>query len=119
MGYEAKGKLHSVSETQQVSERFSKRAFVVELADNPKYPQLVQFQLTGDRCQQLDGFGVGEEVTIEFSLRGRQWEGPKGIKYFNSLDAWSIKPVGERVAKPANSRDVTSAGLDDDDQIPF
>ena len=34
MGIEANGKLHTIFETKQVSERFSKREFVVELADN-------------------------------------------------------------------------------------
>ena len=37
MGIEATGKLHTIYETKQVSERFSKREFVVELADNPKF----------------------------------------------------------------------------------
>src|SRR5439155_2063975 len=83
MGIETTGKLHTIFETKQVSERFTKREFVVELADNPKYPQTVQFQLTGDRCTQLDEFKVGDEVRIEFSLRGREWRSPSGeVKYF-------------------------------------
>jgi hypothetical protein len=69
-----------------VSERFSKREFVVEMADTPKYPQVVLFQLTGDRCAQLDGLNVGDQISIEFSLRGREWRSPSGeVKYFNSL----------------------------------
>ncbi|MBK9036528.1 MAG: DUF3127 domain-containing protein [Myxococcales bacterium] len=92
MGHEISGKLHAIFDTTQVSERFTKREFVVELTDNPKYPQLVQFQLTGDRCGQLDGMSVGDEVTLEFSLRGREWKSPRGeTKYFNSLDVWRIE----------------------------
>ena len=72
MGIETTGRLHAIFDTKQVSERFTKREFVVEIADNPKYPQTVQFPLTGDRCQQLDEFKVGDEVRIEFSLRGRE-----------------------------------------------
>ena len=94
MGMEAIGKLHTIFETKQVSERFTKREFVVELADNPKYPQTVLFQLTGDRCSQLDDMKVGDQVRIEFSLRGREWRSPKGeVKYFNSLDVWKIEPA--------------------------
>ena len=94
MGIEAIGKLHTIYETKQVSERFSKREFVVEIADNPKYPQTVLFQLTGDRCSQLDGLNVGDQVAIEFSLRGREWRSPSGeVKYFNSLDVWKIAPA--------------------------
>ena len=92
MGMEAIGKLHTIYETKQVSERFTKREFVVELADNPKYPQVVLFQLTGDRVSQLDDMKVGDQVRIEFSLRGREWRSPKGeVKYFNSLDVWKIE----------------------------
>jgi len=95
MGIEATGTLHTIFETKQVSERFSKREFVLEMSDNPKYVQLVLFQSTGDRCAQLDGLSVGDKVKIEFSLRGREWKSPSGeVKYFNSLDCWSVVAVG-------------------------
>lgn len=94
MGMETVGKLHTIFETKQVSERFSKREFVVELTDNPKYPQTVLFQLTGDRCAILDDFKVGDAVMVEFSLRGREWRSPAGeTKYFNSLDVWKVEPA--------------------------
>jgi len=97
MGIEATGKLHTIFDTKQVSERFSKREFVLELTDNPKYPQVVLFQLTGDRCAQLDEFRVGDQVRIDFSLRGREWRSPQGdLKYFNSLDVWKVEPAGAR-----------------------
>ena len=122
MGIEATGKLHTIFETKQVSERFSKREFVVELADNPKYPQTVLFQLTGDRCSQLDGMAVGDQVRIEFSLRGREWRSPSGeVKYFNSLDVWTIEPV--RAARRADGgspprRDDEAPPMRTDDHRP-
>src|SRR5580692_10172173 len=94
MGIDVTGKLHTIFDTKQMSERFTKREFVVELTDNPKYPQVVLFQLSGERCAQLDGFKVGDEVRIEFSLRGREWRSPAGeVKYFNSLDVWKLEPA--------------------------
>ncbi len=92
MGMEISGKIHAVFEAKQITERFRKREFVLELTDNPRYPQSVLFQLTGDRCEALDGFEVGQEVRVEFSLRGREWKSPQGdVKYFNSLDVWTIE----------------------------
>jgi hypothetical protein len=109
MGIETTGKLHTIFETKQVSERFTKREFVIELADNPKYPQVVLFQLTGDRCSQLDGMAVGDEVRIEFSLRGREWRSPSGdLKYFNSLDVWKIEPA--RAGRSQNNGNGRSRG---------
>jgi hypothetical protein len=126
MGIEATGTLHTIFNTVQVSERFSKREFVVELNDNPKYPQLVLFQATGDRCEQLDNLQVGDEVKIEFSLRGREWRSPKGeTKYFNSLDVWKVERKGSARQASNQRRDSAPAGgppnvpppIDDD--IPF
>ncbi len=92
MGIETTGRLHIIFDTKQVSERFTKREFVVEIADNPKYPQMVLFQLSGDRCSQLDDLRVGDTIRIDFSLRGREWRSPSGeVKYFNSLDVWKVE----------------------------
>ena len=100
MGMEISGKIYRINESQQVTERFRKREFVLELAGNPRYPQYVQFQLSGDRCEKIDGLGVGEEVKVEFSLRGREWTSPSGdVKYFNSLDVWSIDSTGGSAAR--------------------
>src|SRR3954470_17341089 len=91
MAFDVVGKLHVAYETKQVSERFSKREFVVEVADG-KYPQFVSFQLTGDRCHQLDDHRVGDQVRVTFNLRGREWRNPQGeVKYFNSLDVWKLE----------------------------
>lgn len=123
MGFNVNGKLHTIFETKQITERFQKREFVVEMTDNPKYPQVVLFQLTGDRCGQLDEFKVDDEVRIEFSLRGREWTSPQGdVKYFNSLDVWSLEQVGsapDRGEEEPPMPDGPPPGFDDNDDIPF
>ena len=107
MGLETHGRIHAIFDAQQVTERFRKREFVLELSDNPRYPQYVQFQLTGDRCEGLDGFQVGDEVRVEFSLRGREWTSPRGeTKFFNSLDVWKLERTGDAVG-------ASPAGLDE------
>jgi single-strand DNA-binding protein len=91
MAFDVVGKLHVAYETKQVSERFSKREFVIEVADG-KYPQFVSFQLTGDRVVALDEFRVGDQVRVTFNLRGREWRNPQGeVKFFNSLDVWKLE----------------------------
>lgn len=91
MGYKASGRLHAIHEAKQITERFRKREFVVEISDG-RFPQYVQFQLTGDRCENLDDFKVGDDVEVDFSLRGREWRSPSGdIRFFNSLDVWTIE----------------------------
>lgn len=95
MGLEATGTIHAIFDTKQVTERFKKREFVLQIADNPEYPQFVLFQLTGNRCDAIDELAKGDEVRVDFSLRGREWTSPKNeIKYFNSLDVWTVEKVG-------------------------
>ena len=42
---EITGKLLECMDTVQVSERFRKREFVLEYADNPEYPEYIKFDL--------------------------------------------------------------------------
>jgi hypothetical protein len=124
MGLETRGRIHKVQETKQVTERFRKREFVVELSDNPRYPQFVMFQLTGDRCESLDGFETGDEVQLDFSLRGREWTSPQGeVRYFNSLDVWTIEKL--RAGAGSGPPDFDEPPIPDapppmgDDDVPF
>jgi hypothetical protein len=67
------------------------------------YPQPIQFQLTQDKCNLLDGVTPGEVIDVEYNLRGRSWENPQGeTKYFNSLEVWKINrgEVIENVIQP-------------------
>ena len=91
--YTIKGSLKSIGKELQVSEKFKKLDFV--LVDNSsQYPQFLSFQLTQDKILLLDNFGEGEEVTVHFNLRGREWTSPQNeLKYFNTLEAWKIEPV--------------------------
>ena len=87
------GSLKVIKETVQVTEKFSKREFVVTTKDD--YPQEISFQLAQDKCSLLDSFGLGKEIEVSFNLRGREWTDPQGeVKYFNTLDAWRIEAVG-------------------------
>ena len=123
MNMQVQGKLHATFPAEQVTQRFRKREFVVELDGSSRYPQYVLFQLTGDRCESLDGFSDGEEVRVEFSLRGREWTSPKGdVRYFNSLEVWQLDRLGDA----AGGSDEAGAGSadeppppSDDDDIPF
>ena len=117
MGFKIEGRIHVIYETKQVTERFQKREFVIELSDNPSYPQFVMFQLSGDRCDKLDSFGEGDQVQVEFNLRGREWKSPQGdVRYFNSLDVWTLEAEGGRQSAPP-ADDEPPPFTDDD--VPF
>lgn len=100
-----RGKIKEIFDTQHVSDRFSKREFVLEYVDNPQYPQYIKFEMVKDRCDSLDDFKVGEDVDVQFNLRGRAWTNSQGAtQYFNTLQAWRIdRASGDAAAAPANN----------------
>ncbi|MGB3468788.1 MAG: DUF3127 domain-containing protein [Cyclobacteriaceae bacterium] len=89
-----KGKIVEKFDTQNISDSFRKREFVIEFAENPQYPEFIKFELIQANCDKLDQFNKGQEVDVSFNLKGRKWTDPKGeVKYFNSLQAWRLEKV--------------------------
>jgi len=112
-----KGTIKVINQTQVISEKFSKREFVIETED--QYPQLVMFQATQDKCSLLDSFQVGNKIDVSFNLRGREWTSPSGeVKYFNTLEAWRLERLdgsGESIQDKAPINQIE----DDGDGLPF
>jgi len=102
------GTLKVKFDTQKVSDRFSKREFVLTTEANTPYPQHVSFQLTQDKCGELDAYNVGDEIRVQFNLQGREWNGPQGIKYFNTLDAWKIQKAAQGSSTQKNPNTATT-----------
>ena len=83
------GKVYMIGQTQQISDKFSKREIAITTED--KFPQTVLFQFSNDKCSLLDNVRVNDTVTINYNLRGRIWRGPDGgEKIFNTIDGWNI-----------------------------
>jgi hypothetical protein len=128
--YKLSGTVKVVNPTVQVSEKFSKREFVVSDTSG-MYPQDILFQLTQDKCTLLDGVNVNDSIEVSFNLRGREWTNPQGeVKYFNSLDAWRIDKVN--ASQGSQTSDSTGVNLNttspltppltvesSDDDLPF
>jgi len=90
---EVTGLLKVKFDTQKVSDKFTKRDFVLTTDASTPYPQQVSFQLTQDKCASIDSFNNGDDIKVHFNLRGREWNGPQGVKYFNTLEAWKVEKV--------------------------
>jgi len=129
---EVTGTLKAKFDTQKVSDRFQKREFVLTTEANTPYPQHVSFQVTQDKCSMLDQYNPGDELRVQFNLRGREWNGPQGIKYFNTLEAWRIEKVQGQNNSSSQSQNNSSTGntagsgspvftgnVDDNDDLPF
>ncbi|GGF06747.1 DUF3127 domain-containing protein [Hymenobacter cavernae] len=142
MAYEATGRLHEIFDEQQVSEKFRKREFVLEVQDG-QYPEHIKFQMVQDKTALIDPYKIGDEVKVTFNLRGRGFNKNGQMLYFTNLEAWRIEsaaggaaPAGggysqqaapaPRAAAPAanqnpNLRAQPAAPIagDDDNDLPF
>jgi single-strand DNA-binding protein len=141
MAYDATGRLHEIFDEQQVSEKFRKREFVLEVQDG-QYPEHIKFQLVQDKTALIDAYKVGDEVKVTFNLRGRGFNKNGQMLYFTNLEAWKIEAgtgggastgggynqqaAAPRAAAPAqnqnpNLRAAPAAPIagDDDNDLPF
>jgi len=83
--------------TEQVTDKFAKREFILETTTKVKeseFTDLIKFQLTQDRCKLIEDIKIGTEIKVHFNIRGRGWENKeKKTVYFNSLEAWKVEPM--------------------------
>lgn len=97
MAYEAIGKLEVIYDAQQITDKFRKREFVLEM-DGGMYPEHIKMQLVQDKCDLLDGYQPGEQVKVMFDLRGRPYQKQNETIYFTNIQAWKIERVGASTA---------------------
>ncbi len=118
------GKLVVKNDTQQIKDTFKKREFVIS-DEGSQYPQEIAFQLVQDKCDLIEAFQIGQEIKVNFNIRGRRWENPntKEVKFFNSLDAWRIEGVAAAAPSadlpPLPSSEPANIGADESDDLPF
>ena len=103
---DATGILKQIGEEIQVSDKFTKREFVLTIPG--QYPQHVTFQLTQGKCSLIESFKVGDEVKVAFNLQGKEYRDKQGVlKHFNSLGAWKIELVKQGSATSTTTEQVS------------
>lgn len=107
MSLQIKGRIKTIMAEAVISEKFKKRDFVLT-DESSQYPQDILFQVVQDKTNLLDKFSEGQEVTVHFNLKGREWTSPTGdVKYFNTLECWRIE--GENI-QPSGKTSTKAGG---------
>jgi hypothetical protein len=118
VAYDLTGKIKIIQEAKTFDSGFTKREMVVIVEDG-KYPQEINIEFVQDKINLLDDLQVGQEVTVTFDIRGREYNG----RYFNNLQGWKIATLGDQSA--ANTEGQSSISQSDappdfdDNDIPF
>ena len=103
MNLEVTGKLIVKNDTVQVSEKFKKRMFVLELSEDINgntYTNYAQFQCVQNKCDILDHYNVGDTAKVSFNLKGNRWEKDGKVNYITNLDVWKIEGLETVNQKP-------------------
>ena len=131
------GMVHTIGSEQMISDKFKKRELIIETSG--QYPQHIVIQFSNEKCELMNNLKIGDSVEIAINIRGRLWNDPKtgSTRCFNTLDAWSIqlsKPIEGSFMAPTPEKPTerfpetpqqqtppakSSAGSDEDDDLPF
>jgi hypothetical protein len=104
VSFEVEGNLYRKFDTEQKTDSFRAREFVLQIEG--QYPQLIKFQLTQDRCDLIDAYDEGNQLKVHFDLRGREWND----KYFTNLNAWRVEAAEQGAAAAAPAQQSSGGG---------
>ena len=111
------GTIKKIFDTQEVSPKFSKRVFILE-TKNEQYPQSISFECQQGTCSILGHEKEGNEVTVHFNLRGREWVNKSNeTVYFNTLVCWRLE--GERKENPKETVETGNNDAFNENNLPF
>ena len=130
---EATGKIVAVMPirggiSQRTGNQWASQSFVLETQD--QYPKHIPFDVFGAEKISTYNIQMGDELTIQFDVDGREWEG----KWFPKITCFGVKrtvqqtapapqsyakqPQQEATRHEAPKEAGTAAGGDNDD-LPF
>ncbi|MCP4468019.1 MAG: DUF3127 domain-containing protein [Halieaceae bacterium] len=114
MAYELTGKIKLIQEPKTFDSGFTKREMVVIVEDG-KYPQEINLEFVQDKTALLDSLKPGQEVTVSFDIRGREYNG----RYYNNLQAWKVVAGADETVPDAEEPYFPTPSDFEDDDIPF
>jgi hypothetical protein len=112
MNLEITGKLLVKYDTMQVSDKFKKREFVVELSEEINgntYNNYAKMQLVQNKCDIIDRYNVGDPIKVSFSIRGTKWVKDGKENYIKNLDAWRVESAANGSPAPGNNQQQAPA----------
>lgn len=121
---ETTGKIIRIENVEQITEKFKKRKLIVEYANNPSYPQTLEFTLIQDNVNLADKLNPGDEVKLLFDLKGREAIDKNSRRMvFNTLEVWRIEVLKKSIdyleSASSQSKDNVSNTYSDNEPLPF
>lgn len=100
MKFDLEGTLHEVKPTQQITDKFKKREFIVECS-NGNYTEFIKCELTGEQTAKLDGAKIGNHVIAQCSIKGRYYNKKDGTQgHANNIICYNVQHVNKALREP-------------------
>lgn len=112
--------IFDIKPKQVVNANFIKQEVWLRLGDD-KYPQTVCVEFSNKKLDRLAEFENGEEVNVDFELRGREFKG----RVYNTLFGTNINPLPKadpaRVITQDKIQEMNEGLVNDNpaDDLPF
>jgi hypothetical protein len=124
MSYEITGKLVARFDIVQRTETFKTREFVIEKSEDINgrtITNYVKFQCVQDKTAMVDRFNIGDEVKVQFNIKGTKWVKDGKENYITNLDAWRMETVKISQDTPSDTTNYNDMPptLDAVDDLPF
>jgi Domain of unknown function (DUF3127) len=122
MALELKGKIVEIAPAIQVTDKFKKREFIIDITEDvngQSYPNFAKLQASQNKCEVLDSYKVGDIVKVQFNVRGQKVEKDGKINYYTNLDAWKIERVGSAQQPTGNKVNVEQNPINNKEDLPF
>lgn len=115
MANQITGRLVYIGQPQEIPSKsggnpFMKREFLLDATthdpytgERSQYENILPLEVSGDKCAELDQFGIGDVITVSFALQGRSWTNQDGeLKRMVSIRCYKLegrKPVVQQTAQ--------------------
>lgn len=125
MAFQISGIIQHIGNTESIPYQdkvFKKRELVLDCSYRNQYTGQIQranypkFEFTGNHVDDLNGFNMGDIVTVSFSLNGSRSEKDGQVRYFTNVQGYKIEKYqsrynqqqgGNQTAQAANGNQPT------------
>lgn len=118
MAFQINGIIQHIGNTESIPYQdkvFKKRELVLDCSyrnqftgqiERANYPK---FEFTGNHADDLDGFNMGDIVTVSFSLNGSRSEKDGQVRYFTNVQGYKIEKYQSRYNQQQGLNQPTQA----------
>ena len=118
MAFQINGIIQHIGNTESIPYQdkvFKKRELVLDCSyrnqftgqiERANYPK---FEFTGNHIDDLNGFNIGDIVTVSFSLNGSRSEKDGQVRYFTNVQGYKIEKYQSRYNQQQGGNQPTQA----------